>query len=142
MDTRQTDLSSPPAPVPDAPRKKSEIENLGQFCGTTTWYRLNRYAFPGWLLTDGTQYLAETYGAGWLMDLIASHNKANPKLRHHPFQVWKLVVYEDDSWEVIATDGNGNEVVRQNGGYTKFPAGVTLYAAYAGEHSWLFMLPG
>ncbi len=44
-------------------------QDLGQFTGTTGYYRITRKH----LLTDGTKYLADAVGAYWLMDAAASH---------------------------------------------------------------------
>ncbi len=53
--------------------------DLSGFTGTDHYYRWSSL-FRNCLLTDGTHYLAETAGAYWLMDAIASHQ---PKLRRH-----------------------------------------------------------
>jgi hypothetical protein len=120
---------------------KRDLENLGQFCGTTTWTKMQQQLFPGWLLTDGALYVAEKYKAFWLMDIIASHNVANPKVSKHPFQVWELTIREDASWEIIATNGNNKEIARQSDVYTDFPDDITLYACYSGDNNWVVMLP-
>ena len=111
---------------------------LDQFCGTETWYRFSAFA-ANWLLTDGTQYLAETYGAYWLMDAIVSH-QSNPRLRSAGFQVWQLNVNEDQSAVLVCTDGDGKELVRQEIRYTDFPGTISLFAARDAQH-WVILLP-
>jgi Family of unknown function (DUF6876) len=113
------------------------LENLGQFCGTTGWYKLGG-VFRNWVLTDGTQYLAETYKAFWLMDAIASYYS---KLHKHPFQVWTLKVDKEKGSAVLsASNGNNKSLARQEIAYTNFPDDITLYAADNGEGYWVILL--
>ena len=49
--------------------KQFDSHQLGQFTGTSRYYRISRIH----LLTDGTRYLAEQAACFWLMDAIASH---------------------------------------------------------------------
>jgi hypothetical protein len=126
-----------PAIAPKKPGMPDRLENLGQFCGTCAWYKLGGI-FRNWLLTDGTQYLAETYQAFWLMDAIASYFS---KLRSHPFQVWTLKVNKENrSCVLSATDGNNHTLVRQEIAFTNFPDDITLYAADNGDGYWVIML--
>jgi hypothetical protein len=48
------------------------MNDLRQFTGTEEYHPFS-VIFPKYLLTDGTEYLAETAGAYWLMDMIASY---------------------------------------------------------------------
>ena len=128
-------------PVPGLVPKKTAVpnrlENLGQFCGTSQWYKLGG-VFRNWLLTDGTQYLAETYKAFWLMDAIAS---CYSKLRKYPFQVWALKVDKEKGSAVLsASDGNNNSLARQEIAFTNFPDDITLYAADNGDGYWVILL--
>lgn len=109
-------------------REKLESELPG-FIGTESYTNL-RYPWlrTRFLLTDGTKHLAETAGAYWLMDAIASH-QMNKKVADQPFQVWKLVVNEQQQAVLICTDGNEGELVRQEIPYSNFPLPeITLYA--------------
>ena len=63
---------------------------LNQFTGTEHWYR----HWLGILYTDGVKFLAEKAGAYWLIDAVASYQN---KLKDVPFQIWTLVVNEDNS---------------------------------------------
>ena len=44
-------------------------QELRNFIGSEHYYRIS----PSAVLTDGTKYLADTVGAYWLMDAIASY---------------------------------------------------------------------
>lgn len=145
MSAMQLGLFTPlpdPAPqqsiaVPKTTAIPNGLENLGQFCGTTGWYKWGGI-FRNWLLTDGTQYLAETYKAFWLMDAIASYYS---KLRNHPFQVWTLKVNKEKGSAVLsASNGNNKSLVRQEIAYTDFPDDITLYAADNGDGYWVVLL--
>jgi hypothetical protein len=50
-------------------RKKDLLAGLAMHTGTATWFR----HWTGSLVyTEGVKYLAETFGAYWLIDLVAS----------------------------------------------------------------------
>ncbi|MCD4671397.1 MAG: hypothetical protein K8R77_01930 [Anaerolineaceae bacterium] len=142
MAADQSGLFDQPAPAaeetqPEPKPKKRELENLGQFTGTSAWHRWSILA-RDWLLTDGAQHVAETYGAYWLMDAIASYTR---KLHKQPFQVWTLKVDDENRSAVLsATDGNYKKLARQEIPYTDFPDDITLYVS-ASEGYWVIMLP-
>lgn len=92
--------------------------DLAQFTGTENWYRhslMHKVSY-----TDGAKHVADTGGAYWLLDIIATM-QLEPKVKKEPFQVWKLVVNETHNGVVTCEDGNGNEVYRQVMHYTDFP---------------------
>jgi len=65
--------------------------DLSPFTGTEQWYQ----HFTGLLYTDGVKYVADTAGAYWLIDAIASYQhepqvKRNRRLQE--FQLWVLEV--------------------------------------------------
>lgn len=112
---------------------KTEVEiqsirnSLAQFSGSdifTKWSAL----FRNCVLTEGALHLAESCGAYWLMDLIASH-QTSAKVRAESFQVWKLTP-KGKGWQAIAEDGNNNVIAKQNLSYSDFPfiEGITLWA--------------
>lgn len=142
MAADQSGLFDQPAPAaeetqPGPKPEKRELENLGQFIGTSAWHRWSMLA-RDWLLTDGAQYVAETYGAYWLMDAVASCTR---KLHKHPFQVWTLKVDDENRSAVLsATDGDYKKLARQEIPYTDFPGDLTLYVS-ASEGYWVIMLP-
>lgn len=110
---------------------------LDLFTGTEAYHRWSAL-FPYTVLTDGAQYVAEEGKAYWLMDLIASHQHGS--LRFEEFQVWELIV-QDSAGVVIAEDGNGHELARQQIPYTDFPFGIKLYAIYDADLL-VILLPG
>jgi len=74
--------------------------DLGYFTGTEQWTRYACLCPHIVLLTDGTLYVAEHGGedgnsAYWLIDAIASY-QGEAALKHHAFQVWKLMVLPPD----------------------------------------------
>lgn len=93
--------------------------DLRQFTGSETWTRHG--LMRDLLMTEGVVYLADTAGAHWLTDVIASY-QIEPRVRAEEFQVWKLVVAPDRSWVVTMTDGNtSTPIVTQTDAYTDFP---------------------
>ena len=99
---------------------KELAKNLHSFTGTSQYYQ---HKLPGCgelLLTDGCDYLRENAAGGsyWLFDLILSWQM---KLRSQRFQVWRLVVQDDDSAEIECTDGNKNFLCSQDIPFTDFP---------------------
>jgi hypothetical protein len=90
---------------------------LDQCCGSEHWYR---QPLGGFTYTDGVKFLAVEANAYWLIDLIASHQKAVKRSSAADFQVWELRV---ESASAVATcrDDDKNEVVRQEIPYTDFP---------------------
>jgi hypothetical protein len=89
------------------------------FTGTATWWRhpLARLV----TYTDGARYVAETAGAYWLLDKIATEG---PRLGE-PFQVWTLDVAK---LTITITDGNGGEIAVHGLDFTDFPEpGIELW---------------
>ncbi|AFY71997.1 hypothetical protein Pse7367_3772 (plasmid) [Thalassoporum mexicanum PCC 7367] len=106
----------------DNNQRRQEIEaNLSQFCGSTTFYR--HPLFRGFLYTEGVQYLAEAAEAYWLIDCILSH-QINPKVKNNPdlqeFQLWQLVVSEDQTAVLTCLRDTDDPVLSQEIGYTDF----------------------
>lgn len=106
---------------------------------TDEWHR----HFHGLIYTDGIKFVAETCGAYWLIDAVASHQPiVRAKLEQHglrPFQVWRLLKLEsDDAWILDAWSdtpeyAGGDEgpasvlLVEQNFGYTDFPESLSPF---------------
>jgi len=114
-------------------------QELAYFSGTEQWYRHGGFWRHEILLTDGIMYLAEHGGrnngtAFWLVDAIASY-QGEKVLARHPFQVWKLVVTEEEGQSrcarLICTNGNSEKpIVEQEIEYTDFLLDeVQLYAS-------------
>ena len=95
--------------------------DLNQFTGTEQYYR---HVLSGLVYTDGVKYVAETAGAYWLIDVVASY-----QLLDVPFQVWKLCK-KGDIWCVTCTDDNDKLVLEQDIEYTDFPDDLMPFELY------------
>jgi len=120
---------------------KTALEtNLPHFSGSETFSRWS-ILFPKFYLTEGAKYLAETAGAYWLMDVIASwqHKQA---VRVETFQVWTMTVKANHEARIVCDDGNGNKLAVQIIPYTDFPFNwFKLYFCNQGSES-IILLPG
>jgi hypothetical protein len=99
---------------------------LAQFHGSQQMFR--HELVQRVIYTEGVLYVAETAGAFWLVDEIATAQLARP-VRDQEFQVWRLVVNQLKSSAVLTCDdGNGNVVYTKQIEYTDFPAAeVQMY---------------
>ncbi len=114
--------------------KQFDSHQLGQFTGTSKYYRISRRH----LLTDGSRYLAEQAACFWLMDAIASHLSEIDTAEW--FVVIKTTVKRRGA-VMVYEDGNSNELARQEVPNTDLPlAHIDLYACWDTEH-WVIMLP-
>jgi hypothetical protein len=101
---------------------KSEnlLADLAQFTGSESWYR---HPLAKMLYTDGFRFLAETAGAYWLIDLVASHQLAIARKGDSAFQVWRLKKNGRgatiDAW--TDTPDKSQLLARQVIEYTDFP---------------------
>ena len=99
--------------------------DLRQFTGSEQWYRHSLVRKV--LYTDGTQYVAETGGAYWLIDEIA-FGQSEPKVAAEEFQVWRLKVNPDKTATLACDDGNDRVVFAKTIEYTDFPLDeIALY---------------
>ena len=121
--------------------------DLNQFQGDLVRYRhvLNRRV----IYTPGVQYMAETGGAYWLIDVIASYltpsviaDAAEKDSRVAWMQFWKLTVLQDGRAIVEArADSPCQPFIRQTIPWTDFPLeSVDIWAAWDTEH-WTLYLP-
>lgn len=120
---------APPKHAPGCPGKLVEFREYVAGCnGTLHWHKFtlgNRY-----LATDGAKMLADTFGAWWLLDAIASHYHT-AKVRSEPFQVWTLHHgLTGDSALLVCDDGNGNELAHKAIPYTDFPRELMPFKLY------------
>jgi hypothetical protein len=99
----------------EAIRLKAE---LAQFTGTGQYYF--NPVFADFRYTDGIKYLAERAGAYWLLEYIFS-SQPHRSLRNQNFQVWKLMVNEDNSALIKVEDGNKIVLEKFKIPYTDFP---------------------
>ena len=96
-------------------------QKLSGFTGTVNWYRhwTNLLSY-----TDGVKTFAESVGAFWLIDAIASW-QFKPKVDQCDFQVWTLTVKDDQTAALQMQEDTGLQpVVTQQLVYTDFPVGV------------------
>jgi hypothetical protein len=105
------------------PEKTLKEEDLGQFIGTTRYFK-GGVPWQPFLYTEGVQYVAEHGGAYWLLDAIGSC-QSNMKIKDNPMlqelQFWTLQVKLDRSAELICESDRGKVVVRQHIDFTDFP---------------------
>ncbi len=77
------------------------------------------------LYTDGVRQLAEVCGAYWLIDLIISH-QCHRKINIECFQVWDLKRVEDNTFTMLATDGDHNKPTNQELPFSDFPYNLAM----------------
>ena len=122
-------------------------EALRQFTGGLDRYRhgLNRSV----LYTEGVRYVADTAGAYWLIDAIASHigsaefkRAARADNRISLMHFWKLAVEPDRSAVLTAVADSGEPAfIEQAIEFTDFPLSeLSVWAANDTEH-WHVYLP-
>lgn len=121
---------------------------LRQFTGSFERYRhqINRRV----IYTPGVKYLAETAGAYWLIDAIASwigshtFNQALEKdERVQWLHFWRLNVDQEQSTAVLTAVPDSGEAafITQKVPFTDFPLNETcLWAGFDGHH-WVLYLP-
>ena len=116
--------------------------NMAHAIGTEQYIRCNLW--PYLVFTDGVNQLRMDADAFWLVDAIASHRIKDE------FQAWILTTnLETHVANLVCTDGNGNELARQNIEYTNFPLPeITFFVergGYGSEEKWteclVLMLP-
>ena len=81
----------------------------------------NHYFHPLFqlLYTDGIKQLAADCSAYWLIDLVFSH-QLSKKVKREPFQVWKLQRAKDNVFKIVADDGNGRIIAKQQIPFSDF----------------------
>lgn len=92
--------------------------DLGAFIGTEKWHRhgINKHL----LLTDGVVYFADTAGAWWFLDIIAT--EVMMLQAKHPFLALLLDVREGEA-DIHVTDGDGLRLYRRHIHFTDAPTG-------------------
>jgi hypothetical protein len=103
--------------------RNASLPDLENFSGgTDQWYRHGLVRAV--VYTAGAQYVAETAGAYWLLDMIATEGTMTA-LRNEPFQVWRLDVA---SLTITVTDGNERILHTKKLDFTDFPEpGIELW---------------
>ncbi len=82
---------------------------------------------PGVIFTDGVKWLADTAGAYWLIDAIASYQRDKKLTRDpmlHDYQIWQLDVDLAKKQAVLTckADTDRDVVIRQQIKFTDFPS--------------------
>ena len=117
-------ISETTAPKTDAEVKADKIEQyMAQCNGCENWYRhgFNR----SMIYTAGVNFVAETAGAFWLIDAIASHC-TKPRLMKDPmlrdFQIWvlKTDLQKQNAVLTCQSDTGEKAAIRQPISYTDF----------------------
>ena len=112
--------------------------DLSQFTGSETWYRWSPLSQV--IASEGMMHVAETAGAYWLLDAIASHEEHNPELlaacedaSFDYLHFWYLEVSDGQAVLSCARDKGEEPVVVQRIEYTDFPHDLTIYAGNDGR---------
>lgn len=84
------------------------------------------------IYTDGIKFVADTLGAHWFVDAIASYVATSEAVRREDFQVWTLTApaSERDGARLVCDDGNGREIIAQEIPYTDFPRELMPFGVY------------
>lgn len=132
---------------PSKQQLASELKiNLKRFTGDLERYRHS--LFPKLIYTPGVKYLAETAGAYWLIDLIASHlispefqRAARQDSRILDLHFWNLSVSKDNSAVATArVDHDEAPFVEQKIPYTDFPLEtIDLWLGFDGRFFTLYL---
>ena len=95
---------------------------LRQFSGTEQYFKSSIFTSQ-MIHTDGVQYVVEN-GAGWLVDLVASHLKSVARWTFNSGGFAVVILRKNKTGngaKVRMSDGNGNEKTLQAVRYTDFP---------------------
>lgn len=95
-------------------------EGIAQCTGTSTYWK---HPIGKITYTDGIKWVADTAGAYWLIDLIASH-QGNASLKREWFQLWEMTVTGRSAVVTCRHDTGTPPLVTQRIGYTDFPEGT------------------
>ena len=97
-------------------KTKDEILNtLPYFTCTEQYWRVT----PSLKMTDGAKFIRDACEAYWLIGDIDIYSKA---IKDQYFQTWELKrVDQTDAFNLIATDGNENEIYKVKVPYSDFP---------------------
>jgi hypothetical protein len=107
-------------------KRKLDPAIMAQFTGSETFYR---YGLAGDVLfTEGVNYVVDTAGAYWLLDIICIANVYETKVRAEEFQLWVFTVRENSTGVVTCGNGNGRIIYGQALNFTEFPEpGIKMY---------------
>ena len=114
------------------------LETLDQFIGSESFHA---HPLTKLVYTDGVKYLAETAGAFWLVDIVASYQH-KAKVAREAFQLWTLQIRRNKSAVVtMKSDCGQPAIITQRIDYSDFPLdSIELYCCANGNGVTL-MLP-
>lgn len=108
-------------------------EDLAQLTGSEHhymhWTRLLRY-------TDGVKFIAEKYGAYWIIDLVASYQPVKGE-GLDDFQLWRLKVRNGKAIMTCRADSDQPAIITQKIECTDFPESIRFYV-----ENGVLLLPG
>jgi hypothetical protein len=109
----------------EAKRFKDNPSDLCQFYGTEMWHR--DPLMVNMVFTDGVKHVADTRQAYWLIMFIYARYVHMKVFKNEPFITIEMTT-EDDTAEVVFTDGNNNILHVEEIGYTDYPdEGVCMW---------------
>mgnify|MGYP001486896829 CR=1 FL=1 len=121
------------------PKTLTEAD-LNGFTGCMDWTRHSPQLFRNVISSEGMIFVAEQAGAYWLLDAIASHETADPKLLaackadegFDYLHFWKLNVQGNEGTLTCVKDSGLPPVVVQKIEHTDFPI-QGVFTVYAGN---------
>lgn len=117
-------------------KKSEDFFSDGQFTGTSQFYKYyNLY------LTDGAKYVADTFGAYWVFDMVVSYYNL---YKGNDFLLVKVRVNQDTGEGLFTIeDGNEVELINQKIPYTDLKENLIFYLGVAdGEYKqYIICLP-
>ena len=101
---------------------------------TTGSETFERHWTKALVTTDGVRFVADTCGAHWLIDAIASH-QLDAKVRQEELQVWTLKAKGPNdrwntAWRLACEDGNGGRVTEQGIPFSDFPEALSPFTLW------------
>jgi hypothetical protein len=109
----------------EAKRFKDNPSDLCQFYGTEMWHR--DPLMVNMVFTDGVKHVADTRQAYWLIMFIYARYVHMKVFKNEPFITIEMTT-EDDTAEVVFTDGNNNILHVEEIDYTDYPdEGVCMW---------------
>ena len=123
-----TNTQSQPDYITERPDKLNQLRKFNElpyFTGTEHYYRYmgSRYTY-----TDGVKFVADNAEAYWLLDVVFTHCMAIARNKNIPEDQKRLYVCNllvNDAMNTAlftVSDGNYNDLARQEIEYTDFPA--------------------
>lgn len=115
-------MSDLPIPRPTTPSERTNaVRDYARACNGSE--RFHRHGMARRMLyTDGVKFVAETCGAYWLIDVVASYIATTRKVQLEDCQVWTLEAVGETAAVVRCTNGNDNaKIVEQEIPFTDFP---------------------